>query len=499
MVLSSSYIVLNQKTKKIQRIIQIMRKRFEVNPVLNLTPIEYVKLPLKSRDELPPILAALQYIFVTPSLNETIFKLIEKDVVEGKKRTGRPGMDLWQILVLASIRDGLDADFDRLEDLANHHKLIRAILGVDDILDNVWFKYNTIRNNVAHIKDATLKEINKVLAKHARKLFNGGKENKMHLKTDSYSLENNVHFPTDLNLTWDSIRKCIELVSRDKTLYELGGWRKYSYWISELKSKYRNCACAVFSGGQNKEQRVRTRTIDFLERCIRLSQKLKLTMNLAAYKGILRPDIDYFHSMLDKHIDLVTRRLLCGEKIPHEEKLFSIFETHTEWLKKGKRNPDVELGHRLLITTDEHNLIVDYKVMINESDSEQVVGLIGRIESNFGQGSICSMSFDKGFSSKANKEFASNHVEHLCMPKKGRRNKIEAEEESQKQFAKLRKKHSAVESNINCLEHHGLNRCPDKGINAYLRYAGIGVLAYNLHKIGNFMIKQKLKKLKRTA
>ena len=62
-------------------------------------------------------------------------------------------------------------------------------------------------------------------------------------------------------------------------------------------------------------------------------------MNLATYNGILRPDIDYFHSMLDKHIDVVTRRLLCGEKIPHEEKLFSIFETHTEWLKKGKRNP----------------------------------------------------------------------------------------------------------------------------------------------------------------
>jgi hypothetical protein len=477
-----------------------MRKRFEVNPVLNLTPIENVKLPLKSRDELSPILAGLQHIFVTPSLNEQIFQLIEKDVAEGKKRTGRPGMDLWHILVLASVRDGLDTDFDRLEDLANHHKLIRAILGVDDILNNVCFRYNTIRNNVAHIKDATLQEINALVAKHARKLFDGGKENKLYLKTDSYSLENNVHFPTDLNLTWDSIRKCIELISRDKILNRLGSWRKHSYWMSELKSKYRSCACTVFSGGKNKEQRVRAKTIDFLEGCIKLSQKVKLTMNLAAYKaGILRPDIEYFHVMLDKHIDLVTRRLLCGEKIPHEEKLFSIFETHTEWLKKGKRNPDVELGHRLLITTDEHDLIVDYKIMINESDSDQVEDLIGRVEKNFGQDSIHSMSFDKGFSSKPNKEFAAKHVEHLCMPKKGKRNNVETEEESQKQFVKLRKKHSAVESNINCLEHHGLNRCPDKGINAYHRYAGIGVLAYNLHKIGNFLIKQKLKKLKKAV
>jgi transposase, IS5 family len=470
-----------------------MRKRFEVNPFLNLTPIENVNLPLKSRDELPPILAALQYIFVTPSLNEKIFNLIEKDVVEGKKRTGRPGMDLWHILVLASVREGLDLDFDKLEDLANHHKLIRAILGLDDVLNNLSFKYTTLRNNVAHVTNTTLQKINKIVAKRARSLFDSGKEKKMHLKADTYSFECNVHFPTDLNLTWDCIRKCIELVSKEETLYRLGSWRKYSYCMSELKSKYRSCSCAVFSGGQNKEQRVRTKTIEFLEGCIKLSQKVNLTLNIAAYNGILRPDIDYFYSMLEKHIDLVTRRLLCGEKIPHEEKLFSIFETHTEWLKKGKRNPSVELGHRLLVTTDEHDLIVDYKVMINECDSDQVVGLIERIEHNFGQCSICSMSFDKGFSSKVNKEFAAKHVEHLCMPKKGKRNKMEAKEESQKQFVKLRKKHSAVESNINCLEHHGLDRCPDKGINAYLRYAGVGVLAYNLHKLGNFLIKQKRK------
>jgi hypothetical protein len=477
-----------------------MRKRFEVNPVLNLTPIEKVQLPLKSRDELPPILAALQHIFVTPSLNEKIFELIEKDVVEGKKRTGRAGMDLWHILVLASVREGLDLDFDKLEDLANHHKLIRAILGLDFTFNNLQFKYTTIRNNVAHVRDATLQKINAILSKHARKLFYDGKEKKLNLKTDSYSFENNVHFPTDLNLTWDSIRKCIELIVQNDDLYRLGSWRKHSYWMSELKSKYRSCACTVFSGGKNKEQRARTKTIDFLEGCIKLSQKVKLTMHLAAYKaGILRPDIEYFHAMLDKHIDLVTRLLLCGEKIPHEEKLFSIFEAHTEWLRKGKKNPDIELGHRLLITTDEHDLIVDYKVMINENDSDQVDGLITRIEKNFGKGSIRSMSFDKGFSSKSNKEFAAKHVEHLCMPKKGKRNKVETEEESQKQFVKLRKKHSAVESNINCLEHHGLNRCPDKGINAYLRYAGIGVLAYNLHKIGNFLIKQELKKPQKAA
>ena len=98
----------------------------------------------------------------------------------------------------------------------------------------------------------------------------------------------------------------------------------------------------------------------------------------------------------------VTRRLLNGEKIPHEEKLFSVFEKHTEWLTKGKKHPPVELGHRLLITTDENDLIIDYKVMINECDSDQIEELLERIENNFGVNSILSLSTDKGFSSKSN-------------------------------------------------------------------------------------------------
>ena len=74
--------------------------------------------------------------------------------------------------------------------------------------------------------------------------------------------------------------------------------------------------------------------------------------------------------------------------------------------KRAKEILMLKLGHRLLITSDEHELIMDYKVMINETDTEQVTGLIERIEDNFGKKSIYSISFDKGFSSKTNKEFA---------------------------------------------------------------------------------------------
>ena len=73
---------------------------------------------------------------------------------------------------------------------------------------------------------------------------------------------------------------------------------------------------------------------------------------------------------------------------------------------------------------------------------------------------------------------------------KGKLNKDEKERQSTKKFKALRKQHSAVESDINCLEHHGLNRCPDKGIKSFRKYTALGVLAYSLHKLGNILLEQ---------
>lgn len=97
-----------------------MRKKIEQQLKLGSISIAEVKVPLKSRDELPPILRALQHIYVTPELKEAVFRILEEKVLRGKKKTGRHGMELWHILVLAVVRMGLDANYDRLEDLANH-------------------------------------------------------------------------------------------------------------------------------------------------------------------------------------------------------------------------------------------------------------------------------------------------------------------------------------------------------------------------------------------
>ena len=155
----------------------------------------------------------------------------------------------------------------------------------------------------------------------------------------------------------------------------------------------------------------------------------------------------------------------------------------------------MELGHLLLLTTDQHQLIVDYKIMEGEKDAAQVESLKERIGRNYSGKTIKSHSFDKGFYSKLNLEtLQQNYTEQPILPKKGKLNKEEKERESAKSFKQLRKAHSAVESNINMLEHHGLNRCMDKGLYGYKRNVGLSVLAYNLHIIGNYLIAREKQK-----
>lgn len=159
--------------------------------------------------------------------------------------------------------------------------------------------------------------------------------------------------------------------------------------------------------------------------------------------------------------------------------------------------PNVELGHRILVTTNQHGFILDYKVMENTTDPQEVPTLIERLKETYTGQKVESHSFDKGFYSAANKAKASELADIIIMPKRGKLNRQEQEEESSGTFRKLRNAHSAIESDINCLEHHGLDRCPDKGLKNYKRYVGLGVLAYNLHKIGNALLGKTRGKKKR--
>ena len=144
-----------------------MRHPFQSQPDLQIIPIEKIRLPRQSRDELPPILAGLQWIWMHPTLKAEIFVLLQAGILAGKKATGRTGMDLWQILVLGVVRLGLDADWDRMEHLAHYDTLVRLLLGVPA---TPWgeeakeFGHQTLRDNVALLDDELLQQINARIA-----------------------------------------------------------------------------------------------------------------------------------------------------------------------------------------------------------------------------------------------------------------------------------------------------------------------------------------------
>jgi len=476
-----------------------MRQRFESEPGLNLTPIEKIVIPLKSRDELPPILAGRQWIWMHPTLKTDILGLLERKILADKQATGRTGMDLWQILVLGVVRLGLDANYDRLEHIANFDGLVRQMLGV---AQTPWgqaakeFNHQTLRDNVALVDDALLKEINALVAAAGRKVFAkraGEPAEPLAIKVDSYVLETDVHFPTDLNLLWDAGRKCVDLIWKYREDYDLPGWRKAKDWRRRLKALERISSKAAFGGGADKAARVVAVVTDYLRVARELSAKVSESLLALCDEPILAAQweaLAYFQTMLDKHTDLVDRRLLQGEHIPASEKVYSLFEAHTEWITKGKLHPSVELGHRLLVASDQHGLIQDYDELIDQVDVNQSVPVADRLLGRYGAGSIASISFDKGFTRAADRELLRLYIPEVVMPKRGRKNEAEAAAESTRKFAALRRQHSAVESDIAALEHHGLDRCLDVGLPAYRRYVGYGVLAFNLHRIGRELLQQ---------
>ena len=486
-----------------------MRQRFQQQTTLGITPINEVRFPLRSRDELPPVLMALQHIFITPELNEEVFTLLEKEVVSNKKKTGRKGMDLWHILVLAVIRHTLDTNWDRLEDMANYHKLLRQILGVHVEkfgIEEVEFAYQTIVDNVSLIDEELLLKINMLVVKHGHNLLKKKDEPAgLHLKTDSYALETNIHFPTDLNLLYDSLRKGLDMVKKLKEVSNIKGWRKIKRVCSTTKSLFRQASQQVFRRSGKNEQQKRQAIKDYLQQSRTLQQRFdELIKAPPAGDAIailaLITALERYKDFAKKFSDQIERRLLKEETIAPSEKIYSIFEEHTEWITKGKLNKKAELGHLLLITTDQHQLIVDYKIMEGERDAAQVAPLKQRIEENYADKKIISHSFDKGFWSKDNlNSLQQNYTQQVVLPKRGRFSKEDKERESSKTFKQLRNAHSAIESNINMLEHHGLNRCADKGLKGYKRNVGLSVLAYNLHIIGNILKKQQLQKEEKSA
>jgi hypothetical protein len=478
-----------------------MRKRFELQLSIGQTPISEIYINPKSKNTLDQLIAALKAIYCDKEYNDRIFSIIEKYLPKVNRNNGRPGMNLWTIFVLAEVRLCLGLDYDMLQHFANNDTLLRKLLGISEIFgeEPIIFEYQNIYDNVSNLNESMIKEINEVIVEFGHKeVFKKKETEALHLKTDSFVVESNVHFPSDYSLLWDCARKCLDVVDYFRSKYpQIEGWRKACHWRSELKSLERQVGRISRGGGKKKQEKLQEIVQAYLSKSRLLHSKLEKEF----WNFPLNTDVDFlmlcalenYIKLLMKHIDLLERRVIKGEKIPQEEKMMSIFETYTEWVVKGKTRPAVELGKKVSITSDQYHLILLWKVMDREQDREIVIEIADEILNKYKL--IESMSFDKGHWNADNRSLLELVIPHVILPKLGKRTTEETEKEENKTFKRLKNTHSAIESNINELEHRGLDRCPNRSYDHYKTYIALGVCAYNLKKIGKKILENQIKEL----
>jgi len=481
----------------------------EPQMTLDCLGIEDIKINPRCRDEITQLLLGLQHLFVNLETRKSIFKILEK-VPQKNINNGRPGMEIWQILVLALLRVNCNFDWDKLHNLANNHNEIRQMMGLNPWSDGAEKKFSlqTIRDNVALLNVEIINEINLVAINAGHKLEKKKGEEKLQGKCDSFVVETNIHYPTDTNLLFDAMRKVLNLMNSLCVLLGINGTRKYAKNIKNLKKLLQKNQNIKRSTSKDPVKRAK-RKVEIqkgYEKYLKLSRKLldqtkeiiseiNESNRIDELVLIKLEEIKKYILHAERQMDQIYRRCIKGEKIESKEKVYSLFEDYTEWISKGKAGVPVEFGLRVCIIEDQFGFILHHRIMGKETDSKITVQIIKDVLKKFPELNGC--SFDRGFWSKENFEELLKLLEKVILPKKGKRNKEEKKREHSEEFIVLRHQHSAVESAINALENHGLDVVRDRGIVNFKKYTALSVLGRNCQKLGTIIQAKQLKKLKR--
>ncbi len=476
------------------------------------TAIEDIYLDPQCRDEITKLLRGLQEIYINEQVRDQVFTSLHKMILpEISRKKGREGLSFWAIFVLGMLRLTCNWDYDRLKNQADNHRKIRQMMGMNLFVDeSKLLPLSTVYNNVDLFTEDIAYEVSEIIVDYGHQHVLK-KDEELHTRCDSFVFKSNAHFPTDYNLLLDSVRKVVTLSARAAKAGKIGGWREYKSYLKKIKRLYNRLAKMRHSNSQD-EQRKQKRAEeikDVVRTFLRDAEKLfkKAEVSLPQFDSV---DLSYFHEQVQTYLNYgrtfihqIDRRILKGETIAADEKIYSIFEPYTEWISKGKAGVPVELGVRLCVVEDQYGFILHHRMMHQEQDVDVAVDIIKDTHTKFGN--LSSVSFDKGFHSAKDSSGSNNRqkLEELgiraYLPIKGRPNKSDKERESTEEFGKARKQHPAIESAINALQCHGLNGCPDKGEAHFRRYAAMGILAHNIHKIGAITIQRDLTKERQVA
>ena len=490
-----------------------MRTVFNPAMMLGQTAIEDIQLDASCRDDIPAVLKGIQHIWCNHRLRERVCALLEEhllatgasatkgDAAQTEDRApvpginpdvGRPGMELWRVLVLGLLKQGINCDYDRLHDLANQHGDVRRMLGISDVLGAETFSYRTLARNVALLTPELLAAVNRLAVEAGHELAGCRPDEPLQARCDSFTVETDVHYPTDVNLLWDALRCLIRVLALACEQCGLGGWRQSAH----LTWKVRGLFNRVRSSKRRKNQPQRVQ--DYVRQARRIAERAQESLEELAGAGAdagILSEIKYFLDHAERQIEQVERRLLRGETIPQEAKVFSVFEPHTRWCAKGKAGRPVELGVPVGIVESEHGFVLHYKIMWTEQDVEVAQPLVQETQALYPELAGC--SFDKGFHSPGNRAELDKVLALNALPQKGKLSQAGRAREAEAAFAEARRMHPAVESAIHNLECRGLDRVRSRGPEGFARAVGLSVLALNLHRIGLILQRRERERLKR--
>jgi len=471
-----------------------MRRAFDRQQRMDRPTISNVPLNPGCRDEIIPILAAIRHIYTQPKLRDEILQAIARDVNrDSSRKRGRKGMDYWPILVLASVRLGCNFDYDRLHDLAEQHRALRQIMGIGDWDEEADFNWRTIRNNITLLRPETLERINHAIVAEGHKLVPEAADT---VRGDSFVAKTNIHYPTESSLIRDGLRKVIHLCVAITALVGGRGWRQHKHLYQRAKSLARQIdrvAARKGNGYQQRLPRLYRELLDLAETILTRADKLREGLkNRGKNSGevlSLDAQLQIFMERTRHVCDTARRRVLQGETIPNHEKLFSIFETHTQLYKRGKAAEPVQFGRLVLVYEDGAGFITHVYLMPRDADDRSVVVPQTRILQKRLGGRIQRASFDRGFHSPENQRELAKIVAHPCLPMPGANQAQEQNAQATVEFRQAREDHPGIESAINALQSgNGLARCRDRSERGFSRYLQLAVLGRNLHVLGKILL-----------
>jgi len=299
-----------------------------------------------------------------------------------------------------------------------------------------------------------------------------------HVRTDTTVTECNIHWPTNSSLLWDTYRVIAREMSRGRELDpESCPWRFHVKKIKKLHLFITRYSSSTSKKRLRKVRRDMKTLIVRVEEALEKAEKFVATTKHSAClarMAIGEVLADYLPAM-QQVAEVARRRELNGEQVPNGDKVFSIFEPHTELIKRGRRSRPVEFGHKVLLTQSKEKFITDFVVLEDNCNDDQLLStVIERHEQRYGR-RPASVAADKGFCPDADTyEELEEQVDYLGVPRRTR-------DFGDATMGVWQQWRAGIEGSISCLKRaFRLATCCFRGFKNFASAVGSAVFCHNL-------------------